>query len=211
MEKICQDIHHLPIPNQQVKADYLLSLLATLDIDDRNQTNLNEAEKIALATSHREAIKNVLYAYDCLPANPRKIKALSNRLALQLRKSSINDQAVPLTPPLTNTTNPDRRYMLLIAMTIIYNFHRQLNEQLEKDPAYIDQVFIYADKPPVYPLNPSSIFEPMRDIIPCLDNTGLQKLPTNPSDSNVFRLHEIFKNLVTITVNELTHFLDSHL
>ncbi len=95
--------------------------------------------------------------------------------------------------------------MLLVAMTIIYNFHRQLNEQLEKDPEYIRHVVIYASEPNIMPLN-----MPMNDIIPSYDTTGLNKLPTNPSDSNVFRLHELFKGLVSVTHDELTPFLDSH-
>ncbi len=139
LEKICQDIHHLPIPNQQVKAAYLLDLLAELNVDDRNQTTLTNTQKEELRDRHLTAIKNVLQAYDCLPANPRKIKALSNRLSLQLGKGSIIGANTPLTTPSTIET-PDRRYMLLVAMAIIYNFHRQLNEQLEKDPGYINQV-----------------------------------------------------------------------
>ena len=200
LEKICQDIHHLPIPNQRSKADYLIKLLDELNIDDGSQTSLPDTEKAALAASHRLAIKNILNTYDCLPANPRKIKALSNRLALQLRKGCVQ----PLTPTQAQA-DQDRRFMLLVAMTIIYNFHRQLNEQLEKDPEYISQVVTYADRPSITPIN-----EPMRDIIPCYDETGLFKLPTNPSDSNVFRLHELFKALGTITVDELKPFLDSH-
>lgn len=200
LEKICQDIHHLPIPNQSAKADYLIKLLEELNIDVSCQTNSTDTEKVVLSESHRLTIKNILYTYDCLPANPRKIKALSNRLALQLRKGCIK----PLIPPQA-PANPDRRYMLLVAMTIIYNFHRQLNEQLEKDPEYISQVVTYADRPSITPIN-----EPMHNIIPCYDETGLIKLPTNPSDSNVFRLHELFKALGTITVNELKPFLDSH-
>lgn len=206
LEKICQDIHHLPIPNQGAKADYLLSLLAELDIDDRSQSNLSDAAKASLATKHQENIKKVLDKYDCLPANPRKIKALSNRLALQLRKGSIKGSESPLTliPAL------DRRYMLLVAMVIIYNFHRLLNEQLEKDPEYIRQIITYALTPPDYSLALPSIYEPMRGIIPCYDANSDEKLPTNPSDSNVFRLHELFRELGSVTVNELKDFLDSH-
>jgi hypothetical protein len=211
LEKICQDIHHLPLPNQRVKADYLVELLKGLDIDpiDASQPRLTDVEKDV----HHQSIKNVLYAYDCLPANPRKIKALSNRLALQLRKSHIQQL---LSLPLINPANPDRRYTLLVAMSIIYNFHRQLNEQLEKNPQYIVHVVTYAKTPPLDPQNPTSMFEPMRNIIPCYDTQ--QELPTNPSDSNVFRLHEIFRVLVPTTVSnlafdladELKPFLDSH-
>ncbi|MCX7095558.1 MAG: P-loop NTPase fold protein [Methylobacter sp.] len=200
LEKICQDIHHLPIPNKQVKAAYLLGLLKELDVDDRSQTTLTDTQKAALKNSHLTAIENVLLAYDCLPANPRKIKALSNRLALQLRKHCIHSLV------LISQEQQNRLYMLLVAMAIIYNFHRQLNEQLEKNPEYINQVLIYAENPPA---SPTVIFEPMRDIIPSIDSQ--QKLPTNPSDSNVFRLHELFLGLGSVTVDELTCFLDSHL
>jgi hypothetical protein len=210
LEKICQDIHHLPIPNQYAKAEYLLKLLKELDIDDRSQPNLDDTTKATLAANHRNAIKNVLYAYDCLPSNPRKIKALSNRLALQLRKGCIKGQEIPLIAQGLAPTL-DRRYMMLIAMTIIYNFHRQLNEQLEKDPGYISQVVIYSNTPPAYtPSTPAPIYEPMSNIIPSYDNTGQQKLPTNPSDSNVFRLHELFRALASVAVDDLTPFLDSH-
>jgi len=203
LEKICQDIHHLPIPNQQVKADYLLALLKELDVGGQS-------------ANHHLAIKNVLYAYDCLPANPRKIKALSNRLALQLRKGCIKGSSVPLSTPETPDT-PDRRYMLLVAIAIIYNFHRQLNEQLEKNPEYFIHVIAYAKNPPD-PSTPTSIYEPMRGIVPCYD--AQQELPTNPSDSNVFRLHSLLRELapgatpdpliVRALIDELTCFLDSH-
>jgi len=211
LEKICQDIHHLPIPNQQVKADYLLGLLKGLDVDDRSQTTLTDTQKVELKNSHLTAIKNVLLANDCLPANPRKIKALSNRLALQLRKHCIHSLV------LISQEQQTRRYMLLVAMAIIYNFHRQLNEQLEKNPEYFIHVIAYAKNPPD-PSTPTSIYEPMRGIVPCYD--AQQELPTNPSDSNVFRLHSLLRELapgatpdpliVRALIDELTCFLDSH-
>ncbi len=52
LEKICQDIHHLPIPNQQVKADYLLGLLEGLDVDDRSQATLTDTQKAELKDYH---------------------------------------------------------------------------------------------------------------------------------------------------------------
>jgi hypothetical protein len=108
--------------------------------------------------------------------------------------------------------------MLLVAMAIIYNFHRQLNEQLEKNTEYFIHVIAYAKTPPAYPLTPTSIYEPMRNIAPCYD--AQQELPTNPSDSNVFRLHSLLRELapgatpdpliVRALTDELTCFLDSH-
>jgi hypothetical protein len=185
--------------------------LEKLDVDDRSQTTLTNAQKEELRDHHLAAIKNVLQAYDCLPANPRKIKALSNRLALQLGKSCINPPNAPLTTQGTPET-PDRRYMLLVAMAIIHNFHRQLNEQLEKDPAYINFVFDFVRTPPTYPYTKEmpldNKYQPMCDIIPSYNDQI--KLPTNPSDSNVFRLHELFLALGSVTIDELTPFLASH-
>lgn len=88
LEKICQDIHHLPIPNQQVKADYLMKLLRELDINGSSQSISRQ--------THQSAIQNVLQTYNCLPANPRKIKALGNRLALQLRAGCFHTPLIKL-------------------------------------------------------------------------------------------------------------------
>ncbi len=77
LEKICQDIHHIPVPDQQAKTAYFIQLLNEIqDID-----NTDKAE-----------CKMVLQAFDCLPANPRKIKALVNRLAIMLKKATLDEE-----------------------------------------------------------------------------------------------------------------------
>lgn len=73
LEKICQDIYHLPVPGQAKKSKYLMGLLTGLNLGSTPTENLEEIDKI-------------LQNYDLLPANPRKIKALSNRLAMMLSK-----------------------------------------------------------------------------------------------------------------------------
>ncbi|MCX7099434.1 MAG: P-loop NTPase fold protein [Methylococcales bacterium] len=172
LEKICQDIYHLPLPKQADKADYLASLLTDITADQ----------------AHIAGIKTVAESYDCLPANPRKIKALANRLAVVLRHQ------LALTEP--------RHYQLLVATAIIYTFHRELIEQLEKDAGYINTVILYARQPPA---DMGGIYEPMKSIKPSY--SGTDKLPTNPSDSHVFRLHELFINLGTVLAAELQPFL----
>jgi hypothetical protein len=37
----------------------------------------------------------------------------------------------------------------------------------------------------------------MEDLKPSLSVSGVEQLPVNPSDSNVFRLHRLFKDLDT--------------
>lgn len=171
LEKICQDIYHLPLPKQADKADYLANLLQTI-----------------ADPAHIAEITNVVSLYDCLPANPRKIKALANRLAVVLRHQP--------------TLAAPRHYQLLVATALIYTCHRELNEQLEKNPEYINTVILFARQPPI---TMDGQFEPMKSIKPSF--TGTDKLPTNPSDSHVFRLHELFIGLGTVTAAELQPFL----
>lgn len=189
LEKICQDIYHLPLPDKSHKSVFLQNLLADLDLGS------NQAQNLA-------KIQNVTAAYDCLPSNPRKIKALANRLGVMLRKPvdlSLNSQ------PLTTNPNVQFNYALLIAMASIYTFHRELNEQLNKNPLYISNVLEYAENYEES-MQSNQIFEPMKGIKPSLLKGG-KELPTNPSDSNVFRLHELFKDLGSITYNDITPFL----
>jgi hypothetical protein len=167
LEKICQDTHHLPLPSQATKTEYLLALLNDQD-----------------CLPHKNSLKTVLDTYDCLPANPRKIKILSNRLWLMLRNPALKNH-------LTAQTNKTRAYSLLLAVACIQTFHRLVNEQLEKNPLYIQTVVDYAKTPD--PANP--LHKPMEDLQPSFD--GDKQLPVNPSDSNVFRLHRLFKDLDT--------------
>jgi hypothetical protein len=48
-------------------------------------------------------------------------------------------------------------------------------------------------------------FRPMQGIFPTMD--GEQNLPVNPSDANVWRLHELINSLETVTRDEITPFL----
>jgi hypothetical protein len=201
LEKICQDIHHLPLPSQAAKSKYLLDLLDKLDCHQ-----------------HNAALNEVLTRYDCLPANPRKIKALSNRLALMLRadgcinylettlalnasNSSARTVVIPLNSEAVEAKT--KRYSLLLAMACIHTFHRLINEQLEKNPRYINDVINYAKNPE----EGNPLYGPMAELLPSIK--GDQALPVNPSDSNVFRLHGLFGTLHSITEDEIKPFLTS--
>ncbi len=50
----------------------------------------------------------------------------------------------------------------------------------------------------------SAAYRPMRDIIPAVDE-GVES-PVNPSDSNVFRLHKLFRGLEPVAAHEINHF-----
>ena len=194
LEKICQDIYHLPLPSQQDKADYLAYLLGQMLPMEPDGTMKQEGSRLV---KHHAKIKSVAKKYDCLPANPRKIKALANRLGVVLRH---NEQAS--LPCIPDAPNDERVYPLLLATAIIYTCHRELNEQLEKSPDYINTLLLFAQNPGATDKN---LLGPMKNIQPSFD--GTQKLPTNPSDSNVFRLHDLLCDLQSVTPSELQPFL----
>lgn len=189
LEKICQDIIHLPLADKAVKSTYLESLLMKL--------------KVAAATV--EQIKKVTDTYDVLPANPRKIKALANRIAFMCRRlCSLQSSTTPL-----QATEPEkvpRNAALLLLIAICHCFHRAVYEQLQKNPAYIATVLEYAQSSAsLDELQKNPDYLPMRDILPSL--SAGKELPCNPSDSNVFRLHQLLNELQSITTAEIEEYL----
>jgi len=185
LEKICQDIHYLPIPSKNDKAAYFTKLLDAL--------NLGTQDNI----THSNKLRTILLKHDCLPANPRKIKMLANRTALTLR-------SVPPTGEGQTPEAIDRQYKILLVMTIIYTFFKPVHEQLESNPAYINEVITYADTSGDQILD--ARFQPMAGIVSTKGETG-GRLPVNPSDSNVFRIHEMLAELQAVTEDEIKPFL----
>jgi hypothetical protein len=194
LEKICQDIHQLPLPDQEAKADYFNRLLNRLDC--------GQAIK---KVDHGNFLDQVLQKYDCLPANPRKIKMLVNRIALMLREVSLKQGEEVRVDDFT------RQYKLLLIVAIIATFHKSLYEQLESNPGYINEVLNYSKadlgqvKEEKDDFKQGGRFSPMADVLP--SRTEGERLPVNPSDSNVFRLHELLDNLEVITEEEIKPFL----
>lgn len=199
LEKICQDIYHLPLPDKISKSNYLDALLKELVLHDRAVTDNEQAIKIQ--DERCTKIKKVTEVFDCLPANPRKIKALANRIAIMLRNPrdvlKLNNN--PLQGEFSHLS---LNYVLLVAMAIIYTFHREVNEQLAKNPDFIGKVMDYAKDADGVEL---AFKEPMKFILP--SKIGDRLLPTNPSDSNVFRLHELFKALDILSADHIQPFI----
>ncbi|MCP4700753.1 MAG: hypothetical protein GY862_28450 [Gammaproteobacteria bacterium] len=108
LEKICQDVYHLPLPNQDAKAEFFIRLLKQLQVSEGD------------GARHQEKLEPILRKYDCLPANPRKIKALVNRIAALLLHVDMGDGS-----DLLPGTAISRHYALLMAITVIYCFHRR--------------------------------------------------------------------------------------
>ncbi|CAK8715476.1 KAP family P-loop domain-containing protein [Candidatus Electrothrix aarhusensis] len=195
LEKICQDIHQLPLPDLEEKAKYFKSLLSRLD-SKLNSDNARES------LDHAQFLDQILRQFDCLPANPRKIKMLVNRVALMLR------EIPPTEEEDVSGDDPVRQYKLLLITAIICTFHKRIYEQLVSNPGYINEVLNYskADLSMITEdAGQQSRFAPMTDVLP--SQIEGERLPVNPSDSNVFRLHELLDDLDVITKDEIEPYL----
>lgn len=188
LEKICQDIIHLPLPDKEKKSQYLSVLLAKLVSDAPHKI-------------FTERIQSITDQYDCLPANPRKIKALANRLASMIRRLTHLDNQQTVLPGFSIQIDREAAFCLVTA--VVYCFHRRVFEQLQKNPAYISEVIAYAGTSEI----DKDVYSPMQGIQPSVDSA--RELPVNPSDSNVFRLHQLLQKLAQITDIEIKPFLFS--
>lgn len=90
---------------------------------------------------------------------------------------------------------------LCFIVAILYCFHRSVFEQLQRRPEYIQTVLDYAEDSNIN----QEKYSPMKGIQPSR-NAALE-LPVNPSDSNVFRLHDLLLVIKTIAVEEIKPFV----
>ncbi len=196
LEKICQDIFYIPLPDCTRKANYLKQLIEQLEIgNSKNTDHMFSADNIVQQAK----------AFDCLPANPRKIKMLSNRLAYILRRLNKQNNA-----HFTQSLGTDKNNQLLLTVAILYCFHHCVYEQLEKEPEYILTIIQFGTSDiDTTTRTETSKFKPMEGIIPSISANS--ELPVNPNDSHVFRLHRLmaeFNNTNSpITPNDIQPFL----
>lgn len=169
LEKICQDIFYIPIMSKQLKLKYFIKLLRYLDIGPPSYIQDRISE-----------ISSVLEQFDILPANPRKIKAISNRVALMLRELVSSNYF---------STDQDEKMSVLMAVAVVYCSHRKLYEQLDKNSDFIREITSFARGRQERLDSPE-----FKGVIPSMNSAGAD-IPTNPSDSNVFRLHHLLFNM----------------
>jgi hypothetical protein len=187
LEKICQDIHPLPVPDKQEKAAYFISIFSALHSGNEQ-----------VAAIHAQSLVTILRKFDCLPANPRKIKMLVNRVALTLRA------VPPIQGELVAVDEFNRQYKVMLVATIICTFHKSMYEQLESNPGYINEVIDYS-KAELKAMKEDRFAPIWTTVIPSM--AGAKRLPVNPSDSNVFRLHKLLADLKQIAVQEFLPYL----
>lgn len=117
LEKLCQDAHRLPLMSQEQGASLIKKQLKTIFTQHDKDIDHDKALNI---TGLVNDIATISIDHDCLPANPRRIKMIINRMAGYIRNwnFSIDD--------------PENFYPRgLVLLACLYVSYRQVYEQLE--------------------------------------------------------------------------------
>lgn len=121
LEKLCQDAHRLPIANQKQIADFITNNL--------NKILTNEHGKYVDIIAE---IKLTLEQHNYLPANPRRLKMICNRLAAFISKTT-NEQQNQL----------HAQSLLFLANT--YVSYREVYEMLSVCPDSINDLYKFVE------------------------------------------------------------------
>ena len=130
LEKLCQDAHRLPHISPEKSAQFVKSQL----------TALLESSEV---TAQINQIEEQLRIHHCLPANPRRIKMVINRLAAYLRCIDFNkddeeeDELLRDTPLLAQS---------LLFLTCLQVSYRSLYEQLSWDTEFFTALEEFANQ-----------------------------------------------------------------
>jgi len=175
LEKICQDIHSLPIADCSRKSIFFSQLLGELSSCDDAQTTMDYIKKI----------ENI----DYLPANPRKIKILVNRVAFMIRE-------------LDKKIEGEKESSLLLIVACLYCYHPKVHERFEVESGYLEKMFSIlfpSEFEDIIDANSSSFpfmipqGDPLEHVTFPVDSETGDDVWTNPNDSNVFRVYYLME------------------
>ncbi|GIU24868.1 KAP family NTPase [Shewanella schlegeliana] len=158
LEKLCQDAHRLPIASQQHIADFISKSLNKI-FQDEHQKYI---DIIAL-------IKTELERQSYLPANPRRLKMICNRLASFIRKTSSKEQ-----------DQYHAQSLLFLAST--YVSYREVYEMISVCPEAINDLFKFAE-------NGKSDIPALQSLT--TKNTEAQGIFVHPNKISEFRCAEL--------------------
>jgi hypothetical protein len=188
LEKLCSVIWKLPINNSDC-----VTKLATQWL--RPTSGNNVADQNPLPKSVVEMIGQLGSAFDCLPRNPRKLKALCNTI----RQLAIQAYPRPLQPTIDIPIPPDEADALIIAATI-YTFHPQLLARIQASPKFYDSLLKFSTDglTEEKTLNWMRSHEAFRNLsLPWRDaGTKNSDEHPNPDDGSVFRVQSLLNHAV---------------
>ena len=188
LEKLCQEAYRLPIPNQKQKSDFFISHLKLLFRDKNDSTVTADLDEI-------------LKEYDVLPANPRRLKMISNKLAGYLRKVDGSNVKGELDGQCSLfkefiAIDEEKRSKSFAAITLIISSlsvsYRRIYESIElrADAALDIFEFVKPEEDSRYTTPSSAFYELNKDH----RTTGVQAKYEHPSDLSVFKLKPLFDN-----------------
>lgn len=130
LEKLCSVIWKLPVPPRSARADLVAALLLPTPAVDVNPL---PQELVA-------EITRLIGDHDCLPGNPRKIKAFCNsvRLLVASRVETVFDApGVPL------AVHIDDAAAIVVAASV-YTFHPKLLQYLQAHPGFFAALCLWS-------------------------------------------------------------------
>ncbi len=181
LEKLCQDPHRLPLMSNDIGAAIVREQLMRAF---KNRTVDNNRQELDVLISN---IDEKIKQYRCLPANPRRVKMITNRMIGYLRCLKADD------------INHKLVAEGVIFLTVLYVSYRQIYEQIEHNNKFFDQLITFCDT--------SAPIEEEK-----LKNTSLEGLiqPTeefhrigeHPSDLREFRLERMIQTIQQYEMND---------
>lgn len=203
LEKLCQDAHRLPLIKSEQAAKFVSAQVLQL-ID-------SHANKVLLH-SVIEDLEEIFIKTRCLPANPRRIKMIINRLQGYIAEWSVDEvlskNVLPAGSVLLNKTRTILATHALAFLVCIQVSYRRIYEQIEWNSDFTARLIDFCDV---------SNIDGEDDGLWEDAFAGIQK-PSNkrkvkdehPNDLSVFRPYRIIESLILNTeLTEGTN-LDNH-
>lgn len=181
IEKLCQDSYRLPVPNSENRAKFLIEHITPLI----SRCDVFKIDRI-------EELEKILGKYDCLPANPRRLKMLANSIAAFYSHTNPENISSLMNLDDPNRTGLNRDEIYAIAILIVSSLcvnYRKLYERLETCSSFVNEIIDFCSVEPkgAYSENSSVFYE--------FDKSSTRTIATveHPSDLSVFRLKVLFR------------------
>lgn len=190
LEKLCQDIWHLPLMREPE------ALLDTL--------LMRMPETADITGQTRIAIRRVCKKTGCLPPNARRVKALANVLYRFLDHARV-------TNALTGEGGSDREVGLILLMACLYQYHPELYRRIEWDSRFFQTLCQWATGDPVEHTILGAVTRPEEPVAPpegaLTAKPELRLSHPDPEQGNVLRVQSLIRELDPVTKDEIQSLL----
>ncbi len=191
LEKICPVIVHLPLVRDSY--NYFAYLL-------KEHVSEENADKTILEPQYK-AFADIAQRYECLPANPRKIKAFTNtfiRFIEEVEKPS-----------------EEKQRMTLMAMAYLYQFFHELYKRVESDPRFFNNVIEWCTEGESRHEFLENIILPASAAKTVSEEAGktpkkeLELIPSypEPGDPRIFHIQKLLQDIGDVPTSTLQNYI----